>query len=447
MKVKSVLLYKLNRIEFCLNMRCFKTLNIIFFVLALWQLFTSCNSNQSIPLRAVKGIPSNTDEILDFNAVVFHHHIDSTKVFVAFRNEDLLYKRSETSSKLTAELRIHYNLFEGNDERKMIDSNSIYISDLSESDYPISKKILAQFKLATSMGKNYQINIHLIDLNKKIKHTYKGSINKENKFTKQNYLVLCNDSVVFKNQISASKTIKLIYPHFSKNFNVKLFKHEFGPALPPFSVNTKVNQDVEPDSSFIIEGQSTSFTLSMPNKGFYYVEADGANKNGITLLSTSENYPTITNSEEMINSTRYIMNKSEFDACKSSAERKKAIDDFWLSIGGSNERARQLIKTYYSRVADANKNFTSYKEGWKTDRGMIYIVFGAPKNYFIGKSEEIWFYGTDSDPSSLRFVFKKENDAFIENSYQLERSVFFKDAYYQAVDFWRQGNVFLNEGR
>lgn len=425
----------------------FKILNIIFVKFILLQLFISCSSNQSIPLRALKGIPSNTDELLDFNAVIFHQHIDSSKVFVSFRNDDLLYKRSEISSKLTAELRIQYNLFEGMDERKMIDSCSIFISDLAESEYPTSKKILSQFQLATALGKTYQIHIHLIDLNKKIKHTYKGSINKENKFSKQNYLVLDNDSVVFKNQLTATKRVKLIYPNGSKKFYVKLFTKEFGPALPPFSTTANSNQDFDPDSSFIIEGQNTSFTLSMPYKGFYYIEADGANSAGITLLSTTENYPTVASSEEMINSTRYIMNKSEFEACKTSYERKQAIDNFWLGIGGSNERARQLIKTYYSRVADANKNFTTYKEGWKTDRGMIYIVFGPPKNYFIGKSEEIWFYGSDSDPSSLRFVFKKEKIGFIENSYQLERSVFFKEAYYQAVDFWRQGNLYLNEGR
>lgn len=37
---------------------------------------------------------------------------------------------------------------------------------------------------------------------------------------------------------------------------------------------------------------------------------------------------------------------------------------------------------YYRRVRYANKEFTQYKDGWKTDRGMIYILFGAPNQVF-----------------------------------------------------------------
>jgi GWxTD domain-containing protein len=61
---------------------------------------------------------------------------------------------------------------------------------------------------------------------------------------------------------------------------------------------------------------------------------------------------------------------------------------------GQNE----LMEEYYSRVEYANKNFGHYQEGWRTDRGMVYIVFGPPSNIerhpfdIDSKPYEIWTY-------------------------------------------------------
>jgi GWxTD domain len=46
----------------------------------------------------------------------------------------------------------------------------------------------------------------------------------------------------------------------------------------------------------------------------------------------------------------------------------------------------------------------------------------------------------------LRFVFKKTLSPFSDNDYVLERSDFYKEAYYQAVDYWRQGIVYSEKG-
>ena len=50
------------------------------------------------------------------------------------------------------------------------------------------------------------------------------------------------------------------------------------------------------------------------------------------------------NSDEMINCTRYLMSKDEFEACKHSVDKKAAIDQFWITIAGSSERAKELLK-------------------------------------------------------------------------------------------------------
>ena len=36
------------------------------------------------------------------------------------------------------------------------------------------------------------------------------------------------------------------------------------------------------------------------------------------------------------------------------------------------------MEEYYSRVAYSNENFNSWGQGWETDMGMVYILFGSP---------------------------------------------------------------------
>ncbi|MCH7783138.1 GWxTD domain-containing protein [candidate division KSB1 bacterium] len=56
---------------------------------------------------------------------------------------------------------------------------------------------------------------------------------------------------------------------------------------------------------------------------------------------------------------------------------------------------------YYRRVRFANEEFTQYKDGWKTDRGMIYILFGPPNQVFYSdfssfeKATQQWVYYTN----------------------------------------------------
>ena len=37
----------------------------------------------------------------------------------------------------------------------------------------------------------------------------------------------------------------------------------------------------------------------------------------------------------------------------------------------------ELMEEYYRRVSYSNENFDGWKDGWETDRGMIYILFGT----------------------------------------------------------------------
>jgi hypothetical protein len=61
-------------------------------------------------------------------------------------------------------------------------------------------------------------------------------------------------------------------------------------------------------------------------------------------------------------------------------------------------------------VKFTNDNFSSYREGWKSDRGMVFIILGPPNNIdrhpfeYYSKPYEVWEYYT----INRRFVFVDE---------------------------------------
>ena len=115
---------------------------------------------------------------------------------------------------------------------------------------------------------------------------------------------------------------------------------------------------------------------------------------------------------------------------------------YFLNVCKGNQTlAKQIIKSYYKRVADANKLFSTYKEGWKTDRGVIYIVFGPPSIVYRSMQGESWTYGEESNYRSLTFNFTMINNPFTNNDFTLERTTVYKNPWYRAVDSWRQGKV------
>ena len=142
---------------------------------------------------------------------------------------------------------------------------------------------------------------------------------------------------------------------------------------------------------------------------------------------------------------RYITTNDEYDQVIKGGNLKKSVDQYWLRIGGSPQRARELISAFYGRVQFANQYFTSYVEGWKTDRGMCYVVYGPPDIVYRSSASETWIYGEEGRYNSLSLTFTKVVNPFTSNDFRLNRSTALKSSWYRAVEFWRQGRVLKYE--
>jgi len=99
----------------------------------------------------------------------------------------------------------------------------------------------------------------------------------------------------------------------------------------------------------------------------------------------------------------YIRSASEteeYAKLKSLDEKRKFMYSFW-----KKRKVNQLSpvndykRDYFKRIADANKSFKQgFMDGWKTDKGRIYIVYGTPSdmedhpNEADSKAYVIWSY-------------------------------------------------------
>jgi GWxTD domain-containing protein len=83
-------------------------------------------------------------------------------------------------------------------------------------------------------------------------------------------------------------------------------------------------------------------------------------------------------------------------------EKRKFIFNFWkLKDPNSLTPQNEFRTDYMKRVAEAKQLFReSFRDGWKTDRGRIYIIYGKPDDIerypfeSNTKSYEVWTYNT-----------------------------------------------------
>ncbi len=218
------------------------------------------------------------------------------------------------------------------------------------------------------------------------------------------------------------------------------YSHAFDPARPP--INLKLNKK---NSSLMIDSVfawpvATPIKLSQP--GLYFIQADTSSIEGVAFLVAPVGYPKPQQISQLTEPLIYLTTKEEYTDLRQDITNKKAFDKFWLSTVGSPHKARNSIKHFYQLVEAANVHFSSYKEGWKTDRGMIYTIMGPPLVVIKSKNKEVWEYRRAGD-FTINFSFQKVSNIFSNNHYELVRKESLDRYWFIAIDRWRQGLIGL----
>ncbi|MGA2434634.1 MAG: GWxTD domain-containing protein, partial [Bryobacteraceae bacterium] len=71
--------------------------------------------------------------------------------------------------------------------------------------------------------------------------------------------------------------------------------------------------------------------------------------------------------------------KKAFKSLQTDEEREQFIEQFWLRRDPTPDTVENEYKEeHYRRIAYSNEHYASGIPGWKTDRGRMYIMYGAP---------------------------------------------------------------------
>ena len=221
-----------------------------------------------------------------------------------------------------------------------------------------------------------------------------------------------------------------------RNLLVKYYDHNFLPSPPPMTrVEEGAQENFSADNQF---AATTNDTLTFDEQGLYYFEMNGA-KMGQSVIITDEQFPGTNSFDELVKNLRYLATDEEYEKMSTSFDKKELFDKFWLNNTKSEEKARAAVRAYFQRVRLSNELFTSYKEGWKTDRGMIYIIFGPPNRVFINDNSEMWIYEKSFELPRVSFTFSRIETAFTDEHYVLLRNAEYQNLWFRVVDLWRKG--------
>lgn len=424
--------------------------NLKFILIAFLLVFVSCNTNKPRSREKTYNKPyhkEKTDNELQANLFLYHGINNTSFLYYKINNAQLLYKKIDTNQYFSSRIRVSYKFMSKANDRQIIDSGTVYIEDKNPGQ-PQTRDLTGYIPFTVNDGQDSYLELFVQDLFGKRNQTYYIHCDKQAIYTQQNFLFQsANKDILFTNKIETGTTIEVSNSRatFSKA-RIDFFANDNSLPPPPFSQKEPMLYPAIPDSTFYISAaDGHNFSLKIANRGIYFIRLDSSNNGGCLLLGVEQNFPKVQSHAQMIASSRFIMSKDEYQKLIDATDKQAAIESFWLGLAGSQDRAREMIKHYYGRVQEANRFFTSHIEGWKTDMGMVYIVFGAPTKTYKTTDMETWVYGQEGTPNSVTFRFDKINNPFSDNCFKLQRGVQFKDPWTIAAQNWREGRVNMED--
>jgi GWxTD domain-containing protein len=375
---------------------------------------------------------------------VYHNNDSISELIVKLFPHELLFNMANTEGISRGYVTLKFELREIDENNRLKEG----LADSAVLDYVLDeesmdKRFFISALFRAHRGMNYYMNCEVRDNNRKAVSKNFIYIDKQDVYGQQNFRVLFKKSrqLVFDPMVVGPEPVVVAHadPSVDKLF-VKHYHNYQKPPQPVFMMlsNPSVYRDY--DSISVIH-LNDGGVFEPGAEGMFVLQADTAVEKGLTIMRFHNGFPKIDEGEQLARPLVYLESRPGYGALVQNSNIKLAVDNFWLNVAGNNtERARQLIRIYYNRVFFTNYYFTSYKEGWMTDRGMVFIIYGQPDYIFKDHMHENWvYYGNGSD-KKIEFSFKRNQGAFGHNDFELQR----KDG---APTYWRDAILSWNSGR
>ena len=426
---------------------------LLFSCIFLSIVFTSCKTtSDTADIKDLSYLYNPTKNPFNPLYSISNQSDESSILSIKFSGNDLYFSEANPQAVPTALILITVKLFNISQGKLLADTVVNNLSIVKEAG---RLEYIYEIPLKVEKGIEYLAEIKILDrLRLKVIQSF-VSFNTLSYFNKYNFRVqgYFEKNEVFVPVLRVNEFVNVVYTRgYIDSLYVSYYKSFSEVPDPPSMMLPEKTLDYEPEKVIAIR-YSDTLPIMFPRKGVYLFTTGRNIKEGLTLLNMGDAYPALTTPEIMIEPLAYLATRDEIDGLKSSLKPKVALDDFWIKCGGNVDKARELIRIYYTRVYYSNYYFTSYKEGWMTERGMIYIIYGPPDKVYKTSEEESWGYRKPVIKSSwggkysvtedyLYFNFKKRENRFSDNDFYLSRSETLVTFWDQAISNWRRGVVF-----
>ncbi len=286
-----------------------------------------------------------------------------------------------------------------------------YDESLSSSNYNLS------IKSFSAKAGNYLINITIEDKDSKKQYSIEKLFIVKNIDTR---LGISDLVLLSKSENAADKMIPLVTGIISSKSTVlRTYCELYSDTTRDIKLNIKI---VEKNGNVISDNKVKRNVVNGSNRVTFLIDslnlATGAYLLTVSILDESSGArcvakkdfitrsPGLPNAvkviEKAIEQMVYIATPSEMDSLrdeKSAEKRVEKFKEFWKKKDPSlATEENEVMNEYFRRVEFANKNFSHYLEGWKTDMGMVLIILGEPSNVerhpfeIDSKPYEVWEY-------------------------------------------------------
>ncbi|MBI9068306.1 MAG: GWxTD domain-containing protein [Salinivirgaceae bacterium] len=288
---------------------------------------------------------------------------------------------------------------------------------------------------------NYVVEVFLTDKLSKQRVSKVLDVKVDAEETNNSFMLLSqHGNPLFKSHFSINDSIRIRSDMFnSSGLNVSYYTLDTTLPKPPDDTDETYLDPLPIDSSWFVNNPDTTL-FSFSNEGIYSF-AGKSKLIGRAFVCTDSYFPYVKMPENLLSPLRYLCTKAEMRRFWKMNAPKEAVDTFWLAAANDVDKARELIRVYYNRVQLANYYFTDFKEGWLTDRGMIYIICGAPATIQKSEGGENWVYGKGAT-DEMKFYFYKDKHPVFGETFILDRSDLYTRIWFNAISAWREGRIF-----
>ncbi|MFT3886407.1 MAG: GWxTD domain-containing protein [Flavobacteriales bacterium] len=376
-------------------------------------------------------------------ARVYHATDDRSTIYFKLHTADLLYKSGGDGGPFRAQVLITYEAYPSLDSRQLLDSASTLVKDQSGTATE-DKDLIGSMDMKRNDRRSFVVRLVARDLNRDVESVVMLHVGTGTLGSRQDFLPMDQRGIpLFDDEVAPGTVVKVrCEQHAGHTLYGGHYEAVTKLPAPVFTEISPPTPSQQADSTFTIQvPEDGNFTLTTGRTGFYHLRPDTTSMAGYSLFVMKDCFPDIRTSLDMVPPLRYITSLQEWDRITAATDKRKEVERFWLDASGDRERAREAIAAYYGRVESANRHFTSFVEGWKTDRGLVHIIFGTPSTIRKGEGGETWIYGEETNLMSLTFTFVKRDDPYSDNDLVLRRDPQLKSAWYRNVESWRNGRI------